>query len=1138
MIQLIFWAIGFALWGLFIISTYYSKSFSTIDHIESTRWYGGYIFTLLIVYGLYKFFTVSRNKKTIQFNILWGIGAFFLHLLILCVFYTQFPEVRQSQLLNGASPASMSLFVHILSLLLYPIVLIFLSFGTGSYILWKLIPEWDTIKYRIQFPINIAIGLLIFTTGLLILGSVGQYTLSGLITLIVVLLIPTLLNWKKYKVFYTKSFVEYDTHKLNGNGLFEVIQPKLLSMEIAFFLVTFLISVSLINAIRPMPIGWDDLGVYMNYPKIMSMSGEYLKWAGMYSWQLITGTGFLFGHKAAQAFYINQLGGILVVLFITCGLSLIFERKNEEKASTTKEILSLPLILATVFYAMPMNIFQQAKDMKLDPALLSISVAAIISLLFLWKSEEGTKKKNLSFLLLTWIIMGFAFSIKVTTLMLVLGAIGLISYRILGISGFFGYFSLFVAFFTEANLWKMMNVSLPDSISTHVSSVILVLIGIVLIIVVSPKEKKKTWGDRLIYTYVVSVGIFLLGLFIWLSPWLVKNISELRGTPTIMGIISWSGGTFIADFSKIYSPEEYKKVTTGWAETMTNSGTSQNEDLGRYFGYEGGLNNYLKLPANLTFQKNQWGEFTDITYIYLAFLPALFLFIRGRKYIFPTLIGWTLVLFLLYYFIDATSNPISTVLGHIGLPLGYIILLIINTIVLITVFFLTENNETNRRLREIFVILWIYWFLFIVSAFWIVWYGIVMYFLFLALIGLAAENFNTYTEEEAKTQDSFWIKVTIATIFTLFILAYFIRSAFPHGWNNLKDASYNEFKYKILNQEESIFSYRQDYVTPIATLNLKDPGKIIAEAKKIAKTEKLKELFKTEQFENISIRNFTYVLLTLGSNKNKELSEDAKRVGKYLFDSILYPKKEEQNNGGIYRIGTFMTYLISNNRERYFDDSLVGGFDQFFYEPNHEKTIEKMKKMWLNYLLVDLNAATIDKDPRHDLTNRFERLLHTMKAKNLTLVETDNICLRLGLDEYKKWRLQKDDDFIDIAGTNYESYRTISGTTTMIYRGKKQGNCYNYILRKLYNENGAEEYPYLATIKKAVDESGAMGTDQESQQKLSNIFNAYIGQSWFALFEINDTAILEGTDTRTLPTSNTLSWGVSQSWITLTWAQK
>ncbi len=61
-----------------------------------------------------------------------------------------------------------------------------------------------------------------------------------------------------------------------------------------------------------------------------------------------------------------------------------------------------------------------------------------------------------------------------------------------------------------------------------------------------------------------------------------------------------------------------------------------------------------------------------------------------------------------------------------------------------------------------------------------------------------------------------------------------------------------------------------------------------------------------------------------------------------------------------------------------------------------------MKKMGLKYLLVDLNAATIDKDPHHALTTRFEHLLHTMKAKNLTLVDTDNLCLELALDEYKK----------------------------------------------------------------------------------------------------------------------------------------
>ena len=39
------------------------------------------------------------------------------------------------------------------------------------------------------------------------------------------------------------------------------------------------------------------------------------------------------------------------------------------------------------------------------------------------------------------------------------------------------------------------------------------------------------------------------------------------------------------------------------------------------------MNNYVKLPYNLTMQVNQRGEFTDITYYYLAFIPAIVLFL-------------------------------------------------------------------------------------------------------------------------------------------------------------------------------------------------------------------------------------------------------------------------------------------------------------------------------------------------------------------------------------------------------------------------------------------------------------------------------------------------------------------------------
>ena len=50
----------------------------------------------------------------------------------------------------------------------------------------------------------------------------------------------------------------------------------------------------------------------------------------MYAWQLITGTGFLFSYTAAQAFYVNQLGGILAVIAIICALSYAFEEKQRK----------------------------------------------------------------------------------------------------------------------------------------------------------------------------------------------------------------------------------------------------------------------------------------------------------------------------------------------------------------------------------------------------------------------------------------------------------------------------------------------------------------------------------------------------------------------------------------------------------------------------------------------------------------------------------------------------------------------------------------------------------------------------------------------------------------------------------------
>lgn len=122
------------------------------------------------------------------------------------------------------------------------------------------------------------------------------------------------------------------------------------------------------------------------------------------------------------------------------------------------------------------------------------------------------------------------------------------------------------------------------------------------------------------------------------------------------------------------------------------------------------------------------------------------------------------------------------------------------------------------------------------------------------------------------------VKITLVAILSIFILTYFIRSSLPHGWNNLRDASYNEFKYRVLNQEESIFAYRQDYITPIATMNINNVDALIEKIKKEANVKELQTLFVSDKLKGIGIRDFSYVLFSLSNTKNIKVADEASRL--------------------------------------------------------------------------------------------------------------------------------------------------------------------------------------------------------------------------------------------------------------------
>jgi hypothetical protein len=227
-----------------------------------------------------------------------------------------------------------------------------------------------------------------------------------------------------------------------------------------------------------------------------------------------------------------------------------------------------------------------------------------------------------------------------------------------------GFFFTFLSVFTGANLWSVMNVWMPkDSGLLHMIALVLLALGVASFVIVYLGKRGKN-----LIPYITGSLVLIIAFLVGLSPWIMKNTSEVKPwnnpnhieTKTLLmgSIMGGSGAGFQPDFTRIMSQAEYDEKTNILKTTnISSDGQSQNEDFGRYFGYEKGINNYVRLPLNLTFQKNQAGEFTSITYIFLALIPVLFLFARGRySWAFGTVVTLALITLFAYGFMGPTKG--------------------------------------------------------------------------------------------------------------------------------------------------------------------------------------------------------------------------------------------------------------------------------------------------------------------------------------------------------------------------------------------------------------------------------------------------------------------------------------------------
>lgn len=254
---------GFIIFSLFILVQYYSVGF----HNESGTGYTPYFLTIALVYGVYKFFTMTSGKDKIVFSPLSIALYTLLHIFILCFVYFSFSE--------GAN-GGLILFFKIFGYLLLPATLTFIVYNLGKKTIHRIVPGFEQEETAFRFLLSLGSGFVLFLSALTILGSLGQYNIFSVAGL---LLVAAVISYKEMIESFVSLWgykIEFPNHKPNGT-FFEQVNLPLLSTEILFMVLTFLISVNFINIVRPMPIGWDDLGVYMNFPQIMANNGSIIK---------------------------------------------------------------------------------------------------------------------------------------------------------------------------------------------------------------------------------------------------------------------------------------------------------------------------------------------------------------------------------------------------------------------------------------------------------------------------------------------------------------------------------------------------------------------------------------------------------------------------------------------------------------------------------------------------------------------------------------------------------------------------------------------------------------------------------------------------------------------------------------------
>ncbi len=416
------------------------------------------------------------------------------------------------------------------------------------------------------------------------------------------------------------------------------------TLLLGWLLISYL-ACNFLTVVRPFPIGWDDLGRYLNHPHLLVSYGHFIPQMATFQWEYLTSLGFLLlGYDAVSgatlAMMINWTAGLLAVMAVyTFGLVFLGKRGG--------------LLSALLYYTLPLVGHFSFADMKIDNAVFTMgalsSLAFFLALFPTHGEAQSQQEEEVNapstppdgkYMALAGFFGGFAFAMKPTAVMTIMSLATTLFGIVVHWTAFLGAAAFGWAFYTWHTEFNPSTVAQyvygdPSAISKPFVYALCVGLG-VLFFAIGIARKREMFLPAL-----RSTGLFVAGLFVAMAPWLIyNNIQHGHIPPTLeMGAPDYISPVFSIEPPHI-PPVEGQDVRVLPPELRPDlanpacQNTSKQEEVDRYWGggTGKGWGHYLTLPWRSVMNTDSAGYYvTTVPSLLLVPLLLLLPFFWSRK---------------------------------------------------------------------------------------------------------------------------------------------------------------------------------------------------------------------------------------------------------------------------------------------------------------------------------------------------------------------------------------------------------------------------------------------------------------------------------------------------------------------------